>query len=86
MNGLTWRIALEALVGWLGIIAICLLLVLFAGAAHAQRWGGAPVGGGFECGIPPIPPIPPAGCRDLVPICVCDQNGNCRIVFQCVPW
>lgn len=36
------------------------------------------------CGIPPIPPIPPIGCVRMDPACVCDANGNCRWVFNCV--
>jgi hypothetical protein len=44
---------------------------------------GSPTGG-LECEIPPIAPIPPIGCADLIPLCVCDQSGNCRIVWHCV--
>jgi hypothetical protein len=82
------RSYLEAFIGWGAIIVICAsIVVLWAGTAKAQRWGGNPViTGGAECGLPPLPPLPPPGCRDLVPICVCDSNGNCRIVWQCVPW
>jgi len=38
------------------------------------------------CGIKPIKPIPPIGCRDLTPVCQCDERGrNCRWTWTCVP-
>lgn len=37
------------------------------------------------CGIPPIPPIPSLGCKEMVPVCVCLENGRCFWQFQCVP-
>lgn len=38
-----------------------------------------------SCGIPPIPPIPQIGCRDMQPVCVCDDEDECRWIFVCVP-
>lgn len=37
------------------------------------------------CGIPPIPPIPEIGCKQMVPVCQCSQDGRCWWTFQCVP-
>lgn len=38
-----------------------------------------------NCGIMPIKPITPIGCRDLSPVCTCDQYGqNCRWTWVCV--
>lgn len=47
--------------------------------------GAPPCTAGGNCG--PHPPRPPApvGCRDIVPVCVCDQWGqNCHWQWQCV--
>jgi len=42
-------------------------------------------GGGVRCGLKPLKPIPPAGCRDLIALCVCDRDGrNCRWEWVCV--
>jgi hypothetical protein len=36
-------------------------------------------------GALPAKPAVPAGCRDLVPQCMCDSNGkNCTWVWVCV--
>jgi hypothetical protein len=36
------------------------------------------------CGLVPLKPLVPLGCKDLVPVCVCDKNGNCSYQWQCV--
>lgn len=37
-----------------------------------------------SCGIQPIPPVPPVGCRAMIPVCVCDADGECHWIFECV--
>lgn len=59
---------------WYVIILTLGLLAVLIGFANAQI-----------CGIPPIPPIPSIGCKEMVPVCVCLQNGTCFWTFQCVP-
>lgn len=55
--------------------AIVLYLCLTSGTMSAQS----------GCGILPIKPIPPIGCKDLVPQCQCNQNGQkCRWAWLCV--
>lgn len=39
----------------------------------------------YGCGYPPFKPFPPFGCKDLTPVCVCDDMGNCEWQFVCVP-
>jgi len=36
------------------------------------------------CGYPPQPPLPAIGCREMVPVCNCSNNGQCQWYFQCV--
>lgn len=50
-------------------------LAIVAGGATAA-WAG--------CGYPPIPPLPAIGCREMVPVCHCKNNGQCSWYFQCV--
>ncbi len=38
----------------------------------------------FGCGIVPIKPIPPIGCTDLIPECLCDNQGQCIWNWVCV--
>ncbi len=39
-----------------------------------------------DCGAVPAKPAPPAGCKDLTPRCVCDENGDdCHWEWICVP-
>lgn len=38
----------------------------------------------FMCGIPPLSPIPPLGCKELIPLCICDSSNNCSWEFECV--
>ena len=55
-------------------IAVALIAWFFAVPAKAQ-----------QCGIMPIKPITPIGCRDLMPMCVCDQSGmSCHWQWVCV--
>ncbi len=38
-----------------------------------------------SCGFTPLKPLVPLGCRDLVPQCVCDANGqHCYWEWRCV--
>lgn len=58
------------------VIALA-LLALSSGEAFSQ---------GNGCGPPSPPPPAPPGCRELVPICVCDAQGrNCHYTLQCIP-
>ena len=58
------------------------------GSVEAQGCGIMPIGVlamGQGCGIMPIKPITPIGCRDLRPVCECDERGkNCRWKWVCV--
>jgi hypothetical protein len=35
---------------------------------------------GFNCGLMPLPPL---GCSRADARCECDEEGNCRWVFDC---
>lgn len=37
------------------------------------------------CTFTPLKPLVPMGCRDIVPECLCDADGNCQWVWHCVP-
>lgn len=38
-----------------------------------------------DCGLKPIKPIIPIGCKDLAPVCVCDETGKkCKWQWVCV--
>lgn len=64
------------------LIPVLLACLALAAAAFV---GPEPVCASGQCGIQPIKPIVPIGCRDVVPVCVCDANGrNCRWEWQCV--
>ena len=54
------------------LVASCM-----AGGASPAAWG--------DCVIKPNPPPLPAGCVDVTPDCICDEQGqNCRWIFHCV--
>ena len=59
-------------------VSIVMAISLFVlGDATESRASG--------CGLVPLKPLPPLGCRDLVPVCVCDEDGqNCHWTWQCV--
>ena len=56
------------------VLAVCLIPVTVFNARA------------YSCEIQPIKPIQPIGCKDLIPMCVCDKNGNCYWQWICVPY
>lgn len=38
----------------------------------------------LTCGLTPLKPLPPLGCKDLLAVCICDEQGRCRWQWQCV--
>jgi hypothetical protein len=58
------------------LIPALIALALLAIAPRAYSEG---------CGITPIKPIPPIGCKDLAPVCQCDERGQrCHWGWVCV--
>lgn len=38
----------------------------------------------ISCGLPPLPPLPSIGCDHMEPVCICDRDGECKWMFECV--
>jgi hypothetical protein len=59
---------------------IVFLLLVIAAAVGSRRALA-------DCVIKPsVPPALPPGCVELVPDCICDDQGqNCRWIYHCIP-
>lgn len=54
---------------------LALVVVMCCSSVYAQT-----------CGVEPVSrPAPPAGCKDLVARCYCDDHNNCHWTWECVP-
>ena len=59
-----------------------LLLTLLAGVLSVEAPSCNAATG---CGLLPLKPLIPLGCKDLTPVCTCDEKGkNCKWLWQCV--
>lgn len=60
------------------LVALALLLTLMANTGVVRAQG---------CGIEPpeVKPVTPVGCKDVYHACTCDNQGNCRWTWVCVP-
>jgi hypothetical protein len=61
------------------------VFLLAVASAALVLFGAMPEAQCSDCGLKPLKPLKPLGCKDIIPQCVCNEDGdNCRWAWICV--